>query len=346
MKFRIAPFIILYSTAHLLVDAACAFLLLGIFNFSDQTILALLLYNGLAFVLQAPFGYLIDKSVNPKIAAIAGLLLVASASLFWDKAFFAITIMGIGNALFHVGGGSQVLAIKKKTATYAGLFVAPGAIGLAIGTRLAVSQVSFGLIFFPIILVVMGVLLIFINKPDFERKKERINSNHLFVFIAFLILITIVVRSLVGMAIAFPWKENIYLGLLLTASVFLGKFLGGVLTDRLGPIKTGMTGLLIAAPLLAYCQEIPILAIIGIIMFNFTMPVTLIALLNIMPDKKGLTFGLSTTALFLGALPVILNQYEWVKNTILIFLLIIMASFSLFIALYLSTKPKQININS
>ena len=52
--YKIAPFITLVSVAHLAVDAACAFLLLSLLGFYDNPLLALLLYNGVAFALQAP----------------------------------------------------------------------------------------------------------------------------------------------------------------------------------------------------------------------------------------------------------------------------------------------------
>lgn len=347
-SFRIAPFLILYSTAHLLVDAACAFLLLGILNLGDYIIAGLLIYNGLAFVLQAPLGHLIDKVFNPKAAAVLGLLLVASASVFFKSPFTALSLMGIGNALFHAGGGSQVLAIRKKTATYAGIFVAPGAVGLALGAYLANLQVTSGLMVFPLILTVMSVLLLTTGKPVFERKKAESHPESLFLLIAFLVLLPIVIRSLVGMAVNFPWKENMQLGLMLTASVALGKIAGGFLADRWGLVRPGVLSLLVAAPLLAFGAEIPVLALTGILVFNFSMPITLIALLNTMPNRKGLTFGLSTTALFVGALPVILNQHGWAQKPQIVFTLILIASLALLAALKSTPKikPNQTNADN
>ena len=92
----------------------------------------MLLYNAAAFALQAPVGFIIDKALNPKLAAIIGLVCVAVSFLFWDNIFAALIIIGIGNALFHVGGGSLVLSLKNKKATFSGIFVAPGGIGLAL----------------------------------------------------------------------------------------------------------------------------------------------------------------------------------------------------------------------
>ena len=61
--FRIAPFITLYSFAHLAVDAACAFLLFGVLELNGYVILSLILYNAGAFALQAPLGFIVDKAL-------------------------------------------------------------------------------------------------------------------------------------------------------------------------------------------------------------------------------------------------------------------------------------------
>lgn len=46
---------------------------------------------------------------------------------------FGITsclIAGIGNAMFHIGGGIDVLNISDKKATLSGIFVSTGALGI------------------------------------------------------------------------------------------------------------------------------------------------------------------------------------------------------------------------
>src|SRR5665647_1402328 len=80
---RNAPFVGSYALAHLVVDAACAFLVLGVLDIGVQPILSLLIYNALAFVLQIPIGMMVDRTLNPKIAAILGLILVSCSFLFW-----------------------------------------------------------------------------------------------------------------------------------------------------------------------------------------------------------------------------------------------------------------------
>jgi hypothetical protein len=61
----------------------------------------------------------------------------------------------------------------------------------------------------------------------------------------------------------------------------------------------------------------------------------LIALLNILPHKKGLTFGLSTVAIFIGSLPTLLGTDTWLRNEYVVLYTIIISALSLFIALKL-----------
>ena len=339
--FRVTPFITLYAFTHLAVDAACAYLMLGVLEFGDHLLLSLLLYNATAFVLQAPFGFLIDRILNPKLATVLGVVLMAASFLFWNHLFAVLIIVGIGNALFHVGGGSQVLSLKDKKATFSGIFVAPGGIGLALGAFLSVARINFNFMLFPLALLVLGLILCFIKTPEFNRTNKCETVNGYRILIIVLIMLPIAVRSLIGLSAEFPWKENQSLFLLFTAAIALGKVFGGILADRFGLIKVGVGGLLVSTLFLSFFSSIPVLGILGAFLLNFTMPVTLIAILNTMPQNKGLSFGLTTVALFIGALPVIVGKNVWVQNTPVVFLLIFSGSIILFAALHLTNRLKQ-----
>lgn len=343
-SFRIIPFILLYSFTHLVVDATCAFLLLGVLDIHDHVILSLILYNFIAFVLQAPFGFLIDKGLNPKLAAIAGLIFITSAFIFGNYLFVPLILVSIGNALFHVGGGSLVLALEEKKASFSGIYVAPGGIGLAIGSFLAFAPFSTSLLLFPGLAIVLSIILYFIRVPEFKRVKECNRKKISFCYIALvitLISIPIIIRSLIGLSVSFPWKDNQLLYASLVFAIALGKAFGGILSDKLGLAAVGVGGLLLSMPLLAFCTEIPALGVLGAFIFNFTMPATLIAILNIIPEKRGLAFGLSTTALFIGSLPVILGNTEWLSSSYVVFSLILLAAIILLTAFYLTKKTRN-----
>lgn len=330
--FRIIPFLAVYSVAHLVVDAACAFLLLGLMDLS-HVMIALLVYNGFAFVLQAPLGFLIDKMFPPVKAAIMGLILVALSFLFLNHVYVALMIAGTGSALFHVGGGSLVLSLKEKKATFSGIFIAPGAIGLAIGTYLSHLHHKMILLIFPVILLLMGGFVAMVKPPEFSRSEGKKENNPYILWVIVLIMFPIAVRSLIGLYVDFPWKENPYMSVFLIAAVALGKVAGGILADKYGLLKVGVVGFFIAAPCLAFCAVFPFPALTGVFVLSFTMPVTLIAMLNIMPEYKGLSFGLTTVALFLGALPVITGDIFWLKNHWMEFTLVLCAAAILFFAL-------------
>jgi len=339
--FRLTPFITLYSFAHLAVDAACAFLLLGVLELNNYLIVSLLLYNALAFVLQAPVGFIIDKALNPKLAAILGLTCVAVSFLFWNNIFAALMIVGFGNALFHVGGGSLVLSLKNKIATFSGIYVAPGGIGLALGGFLAVAQTHINLLIFPLALMILSLILYFVETPEFNRIKEKDCIPDYRILIVALVMIPIVVRSMIGLSVEFPWKENQSLLFLLVAAIAFGKAFGGILADRYGLMKIGLGGLLVSAPFLAFFPSIPVFGIFGAFVLNLTMPVTLMAIWNVMPRYKGLSFGLTTCALFIGALPVIIGKDLWLKNDWTVFSLIFSASMILWAAFYFTDKKRK-----
>jgi len=340
--FRITPFITLYSFTHLAVDAACAFLLLGVLKLNDYVIVSMIIYNVAAFVLQAPFGFIIDKALNPKFAAILGLFFVAVSFLFWNNIFAALIIAGIGNALFHVGGGSLVLSLKNRKSTFSGIYVAPGGIGLVAGSFLSVSQISIHLLLFPLTLIFLGLILYFIQTPEFNRTNEKESISDYRALIIVLLMIPIVVRSMTGLTVEFPWKENQFLYLLLIAAIAFGNAFGGILADKYGLRKVGVGGLLVSAPLLAFFTFVPVLGITGAFILNFTMPVTLIAIWNVIPRYRGLSFGLTTVALFIGALPTIIGKDLWLKNDWVLFSLTFSSSMILFAGLRFVNSNKNI----
>ncbi len=344
-SYKIVPFITLVSFAHMAVDAACAFLLLSLLGFYDNPLVALLLYNGVAFALQAPLGWVIDKWFHPKLAAMLGLLCVVGSFLFVNSLYVALLLFSVGNALYHVGAGSLVLTLPEKKATFAGIYVAPGAMGLAIGTSLAASGAHLPLILFPIVLLVLAGLVYGVGMPEFIRIKQvstgiTFNAGMLVFLLVLLILVTISIRSLSGLSMNYPWKQDPWLAYALLAAVEAGKVVGGVLADKYGLLKTGVWSLLLSTVLLSFCATMPALAIPGAFLFNFSMPVTLIAVLNLLPAYRGLSFGLTTVALYIGALPVLLGQNDWMYNPWIGFTLILLSTITLFVALRL-TKITQ-----
>ena len=85
--------------------------------------------------------------------------------------------------------------------------------------------------------------------------------------------------------------------------------LGGIIGDKIGFDKISIT-LLISAVCFVFSFTNPIIGIIAILLFNMTMPITLICLSNIFDNNKGLAFGLLTLALFVGSVPTFIGNSQ------------------------------------
>jgi len=127
-----------YSISHALVDAACAAIIFAIVAPGQDEYRNLLqliiIYDILAFSTQPIFGLLADTFRAPVRSAVLGILLIAASTLFLPIPLLAALMAGIGNALFHVGGGVISLNLASGKAALPGIYVAPGALGLMIGT--------------------------------------------------------------------------------------------------------------------------------------------------------------------------------------------------------------------
>jgi FSR family fosmidomycin resistance protein-like MFS transporter len=302
-KRMIVSNISIYGVAHALVDATCAALILSLAASAVEGALSLVvMYNVLAFALQSPFGLMADRFRIPVPTAIVGLLLVAASTLFFGVPFLAAAVAGIGNALFHVGGGVISLNLVPGKATMPGIYVAPGALGLLIGGLVGRSG---QFVAWPFILLLAGAVLLVWRIPRPAIRYDAVLDGQFkwFEAVILLLLFSIAIRGLVGSSLVLPWKSNRLLLVLLTLAVVLGKALGGVLGDRFGWKRVALAGLVVATPLLSFFADYPALAIAGAFCFNLTMPVTLAAMANMLPGWAGFAFGLTTLALILGVLP-------------------------------------------
>jgi len=249
--------------------------------------------------MQAPLGFLVDKVKAPVKSALLGCVLVVLSILFYKFTLLSVFLAGIGNALYHLGGGIISLNLKPGKAFLPGVFVAPGAFGLFIGVTI-VKKNCFMAAPFIFLLSIIFVLILFLNPPQIDYNTRSKGQKKYLELIIILLLVSISIRSLVGDLLSYPWKSNIYLLVIFTMAVVLGKALGGILGDKFGWTKIAVAGLLISIPLLFFGSYIPLMGIAGIFAFNMTMPVTLTAISNLLPGRAGLAFGLTPLALFLG----------------------------------------------
>jgi FSR family fosmidomycin resistance protein-like MFS transporter len=157
-----------------------------------------------------------------------------------------------------------------------------------------------------------------------------------------LVFLVIVGRSLIGFAWVLPWKSDLMLLMIMTIAVSLGKGAGGLLADKYGFVFIALFGLIVSAPLIIFFPGMPLLAIIGVCLFQFTMPVTLAATYRLLPGRPGLAFGLPCLALIIGALPVLLQQQKYFSGTYFLLASFAIISVITFFALKLSpVRPSR-----
>jgi FSR family fosmidomycin resistance protein-like MFS transporter len=134
---------------------------------------------------------------------------------------------------------------------------------------------------------------------------EPVPVRGLLVGVLALLLVSIAIRSLVGLSAARGYPASTWLLAGIPAVAFLGKSLGGLLADRIGWIETVGAALLISAVLLAVPGPGPLPLLAGLLCFQMTMPVTLVAVGRLMPTRPATAFGWTCLALAAGAAPTV-----------------------------------------
>lgn len=347
MKNKIG-FISIYSLCHFIVDFVCAIFILGklpyFANTNSELFTAIIIYNFFAFAFQVQLGYILDKFKVYKYIAIIGICFIGLCYLIsFNNVFMLATIVGIGNALFHLEGGVNIYSVSERKAFLNGLFVAPGALGIFLGTTLHDELV---LTYLPIILIIISIFLLFlvqkqeINK-GLEKNRKCSLDNSKISLIVILIGLSIIVRSIGGSAIIYNWKSEFVLGLIYTISIVIGKAFGGLLADKFGLLKVCLISLTCSTICLLFGYNIHVFAYIGILLFNIPMSITLTILENTLTKKIACAVGLNTMFLFIGFLICFIDIT--INNNFILIGSIILAMLSIYFAhkLYLKGEIRD-----
>ena len=316
-----------FALCHFVVDFACVSTMLcavsRVLGESGQDsleliALSILLYDVVAFAFQLPVGIALDKLDKNSLAAMLSYALVGGGVLFSLVPFaliewFAVLLLAAGNALFHCAGGLCVLNISQKHAGPSGIFIATGAVGVFLGTFSAQYgrlQVAFSLLVLLFLCASITRVVQKVNKKYWNIHNAsfaipEFSSRTLLAI--FLLCFVVALRSYTGMVMAFPWKSEMLLLALSVFGVFVGKALGGMVADRIGFRTTAIFSLIAAATLFVPSWEMPLMGLLAVFFFNFTMAITLASLSNILHEAKGTAFGLASFSLAIGALPALLG---------------------------------------
>ena len=309
---------ILYSILHFLVDGVCAFAMFGYFAGKSDWYLNMLLYNFCAFAMQMPLGVALDylnsqskkRKLSPSycFAGVGALCTLIGAMVH-------PVLLGLGNALFHLGGGVGTIYEDRKKGWRGrglGVFVAPGALGLYIGTQLGKNNSDVvWLIAAAVIMVcicLLGRRLLSWDAEGYDKLSTKSSgvNNVGYGLLLLGCMAVVVLRSYIGMAVTFSWKTTLLAGTIAVLAVVLGKVAGGFCAVCLGTRRTTIVSLGLAAVLYLLSDNM-FAGILALFLFNMTMPITLYLLVERKKEMPGFAFGALTFAIFLGILPVYLE---------------------------------------
>jgi FSR family fosmidomycin resistance protein-like MFS transporter len=292
---RPLPLVALLGVGHAVSDGTAGLLighLTAIVPVAEVGAL-LLLYNALAFAAQPAIGLLVDRVRRPREAVFVSLGLMGSALLIVDQPLLAVILAGLASAFFHVGGGSITITVTPDRATGLGVFAAPGVIGLACGTALAVTD-HFNPEVFLMLLTLVGVGFGLLSRSiSIERSQPETPGFEDHDLIVVALLTAIAWRSALWSAFEWVLAGNLPLLLLAASAAGVGKLIGGALADRLGWRRWTIGALAIAAPLLVIGPGNVVTFLIGLALLQSVTPVALATVAKMLPGRPGVAAGLS-----------------------------------------------------
>ena len=300
-----------WTIGHFLVDWACILTVMTVAATQPLTraFWLIISYNLLAFATQLLAGALTDRlSWLSRWGALACVL--TASALFLPTALLPVVIAGCGNALFHVAGGTSVLRHARSPLIEAGIFVSTGALGVFLGTRLADNQWLF-CYRFGITLALLAVAYCLTRLSPIRQAATlapTITLSRRKQLAALGLILTVAVRSLVGLTTSFSWQSLWWWALAGVVCVMLGKASGGILAHYYTSRQVTVFSLLTASICFLLADHWPVAGLLAFLTFNMTMPITLVMLAEILRPRYGLAFGILSFTLFVGALPALLTS--------------------------------------
>ena len=301
---------------HFLVDALCGASMLGpvIEGCPDDAFNMVTLYNMLAFATQILTGWLADKLKHDRWLWLASIVIVVSGATGALKLPWLATVMlGLGNSLFHVSAGREVIRHYahrgKGRACELGLFVAPGALGIGLGCMFPMElyMISLGGFF----LTMSPFLWIWpLETPETEAVEKTEHMDVQSLLAAVVMTFCVFCRAASGFCSAAPWKASTTLSVLCFLLVMGGKMAGGFAGDRFGHWRVGLVALILSWGLFLFSGGNVAVALIAQFIANLLMAMTLYVLVRLYPSSPGLMFGMAAAVLFPGALMQFLPNRE------------------------------------
>ena len=319
----------LHTLQHFAVDGICGAVLAAYAVneiYLEPIIYFFGLYNLIAFGSQWLIGLVIDKkfSLTP-YAFIISLITLALGTIGTIEIIYKVILIGIGNSLFHVAGGSLIL---RRYSTYKelGIFVSSGAIGLALGLNQIINAMTFLIIYAIITAFVLKNLreVLPVNHSSPQNNNYQLHIAHYTLII--LLLACVILRSFGGS------NDSTEYIILFPCVFAFGKMIGGLCCDKIGFNNTILLIFVMSFVALQFNGLMSM--IILTLAFNMTMPLTLRLVHFCNPNYPGLMFGLAAGCLLPGAF--FSDNFKMIPQA-----MIVIQFLSLFIAGYLFKKYSQ-----
>jgi FSR family fosmidomycin resistance protein-like MFS transporter len=272
-----------------------------------------LLYNMCAFLTPALIGLFTDDHVRPGVLAAAGAVILGVGLLVVASPLATVISLGLGNACFHVGGGAATLRLTHYKTTAVGLFLGPGACGLALGLQAGRGEFEWSWLLVVAALTVAGAVFAF-GSPQASEEPSRASGRSVAWSgpILAALAVVVVVRSMVPGYTPSEWKVGSAAVLLAAAAAMTGKMLGGILGDLCGAVRTATVSLAAAAVLLPFFSSNMVISLAGLVLLNISVSIVLVGIAEQLPGHEGFAMGLGQTFQFSQLLVVGTLAAGWV----------------------------------
>lgn len=302
---------LLCAVMHFAIDFICI-ATMSLLTSVDKVFLFIVAYDILAFVLQQPIGAVLDNDRHDglhRLGAVAFLVVGIGAlcanialkgEIESDLAFTlkvtCVVCLIVGNALFHSVGACATLDDAGDRTSRIGLFVAPGAIGVCCGMRFF-SLLAEGM---PIIAVACAIVFLCLFEDRTASLRPHFLDREDLIIVSALCACAFL-RSFIGAKLSFAWSKEIWwAGIALVGAVFLGKTLGGFLSDVFSEAYVTVVSLVCAAVAIFFGDAHVAIGFLGTFLFNMTMAPVTMTVVRVVDDRPGEAFGLVSAMLGLG----------------------------------------------
>lgn len=318
------------SLMHLLCDFICGFKVVGILGhqYIEYSLYIFIIYNSLAFLFQPIIGLLIDKYFWGKSIIIFSIILLLLGILI-NNWLISIIFLGIGNQIFHVIGGKICSNIDNSKASHLGVFVSLGAIGLALGSNFYQLPI---IVYIALLLYILSSLLVILNIKKYEKVNMKMEQKPInkIVLGTSLMVVVVFIRSFLGKIIHFDFEMTLTLIVLFPCFGALGKLIGGFIRDKFGSLLTVIVSMAGCMIILIFFAGSIVLMLLGMLLINISMPISLYELNRLNQDNEGFNFGLLAAVLFPGVFLGIIYPYSRISYIIVVIISSVLTIFSIY----------------